>query len=153
MSCCGTQERKAAEEKRRRTSFFFIPSYAECRSAALLAAIPPLVPRAAQPAGVSCTNDQPFISPACDLWIAVLVGRSTVSWLRARLWPLAGGRREEGQRETDRRACLIHESPAEVLWGFWLHCPFNAKRRGPPPSSEEDLSNVGKWVSAFLPPG
>ncbi|RXN30845.1 hypothetical protein ROHU_017515 [Labeo rohita] len=57
------------------------------------------------------------------------------------------------KRELDRRACLIHEIPAEVLWGFWLHCPFSGKRRGPPPSSEEDLSNVGKWASASLPPG
>lgn len=34
-----TQERKAVEEKRR-ASFFFIPTYAECRSAALLAGTP-----------------------------------------------------------------------------------------------------------------
>lgn len=32
------------------------------------------------------------------------------------------------RRELDRKACLIHESPAEVLWGFWLHCPFSVKR-------------------------
>lgn len=57
------------------------------------------------------------------------------------------------QRESDRRACLIHESPAEVLWGFWLHFSFSAKRKGPPPSSEEDLSNVEKWASASLPQG
>ncbi len=57
------------------------------------------------------------------------------------------------QREPDRRACLIHESPAEVLWGFWLHCPFSAERRGPPPSSEEELSNVVKWASTSLPRG
>lgn len=109
----------------------------------------------------------------------VKVGRASVSWLCARLQRLAEGRGEEGQaglnwqacipgvlmpladpcahRELDRKACLIHESPAEVLWGFWLHCPFSVKRAARESDhpralhSTADHSNVGMQASASLP--
>lgn len=82
---------------------------------------------------------------------AMWLGWRWVSWMCAGLmascWGQKGGRSEQGraglaacslgvlmlladpcaQREADRRACLIHERPAEVLWGIWLHCPFSAE--------------------------
>ncbi len=104
------------------------------------------------------------------------MGRSRVSWLCARLWPLAGaeGRKVRSgqgrvglaacslgvlmlltdpcaQREPDRRACLIHESPAGGCFGALVALSFSASEEDHPRAPRRSCPMWGSGRAHLCP--